>query len=83
MQYSAELLPTVLRGRGLAFLRFMGTLGLYLSPSIVYLVSMNTVNTVISIKVSEAYFYPFNAILAFFENIIYASFSFSFLWLNL
>lgn len=37
MQYSAELLPTVLRGRGLAFLRFMGTLGLYLSPSIVYL----------------------------------------------
>lgn len=37
MQYSAELLPTVLRGRGLAFLRLMGTLGLYLSPSIVYL----------------------------------------------
>ncbi|XP_071035046.1 carcinine transporter [Parasteatoda tepidariorum] len=37
MQYSAELLPTVLRGRGLAFLRVMGTLGLYLSPSIVYL----------------------------------------------
>lgn len=37
MQYSAELLPTVVRGRGLAFLRFMGTLGLYLSPSIVYL----------------------------------------------
>lgn len=44
MQYSAELLPTVLRGRGLAFLRFMGTLGLYLSPSIVYLVSINIVN---------------------------------------
>ncbi|GIX68620.1 carcinine transporter, partial [Caerostris extrusa] len=37
MQYSAELLPTVLRGRGLAFLRLMGTLGLYISPSIVYL----------------------------------------------
>lgn len=37
IQYSAELYPTVLRGRGLAFLRLMGTLGLFLSPSIVYL----------------------------------------------
>lgn len=37
IQYSAELFPTVLRGRGLAFLRFVGTLGLYLSPSIVYM----------------------------------------------
>ncbi|XP_023214063.1 carcinine transporter-like [Centruroides sculpturatus] len=37
IQYSAELCPTVLRGRGLAFLRLMGTLGLFLSPSVVYL----------------------------------------------
>lgn len=37
MQYSAEVYPTVLRGRGLAFLRFAGTLSLYVSPSIVYL----------------------------------------------
>jgi MFS family permease len=41
IQYSTEVFPTVLRGRSLAFLRFMGTLGLYLSPSIVYLVSSN------------------------------------------
>jgi hypothetical protein len=41
VQYSTEVFPTVLRGRSLAFLRFMGTLGLYLSPSIVYLVSSN------------------------------------------
>ncbi|XP_067143130.1 beta-alanine transporter-like isoform X2 [Centruroides vittatus] len=34
---AAELCPTVLRGRGLAFLRLMGTLGLFLSPSVVYL----------------------------------------------
>ncbi|KAH9369955.1 hypothetical protein HPB48_001832 [Haemaphysalis longicornis] len=39
MQYSAEVYPTVLRGRGLAFLRFAGTLSLYVSPSIVYLAS--------------------------------------------
>lgn len=37
MQYSAEVYPTVLRGRGLALLRFAGTLSLYVSPSIVYL----------------------------------------------
>lgn len=37
IQYAAEIYPTVLRGRGLAFLRAMGTFGLYLSPTIVYL----------------------------------------------
>ncbi|KAH8009242.1 hypothetical protein HPB51_013896 [Rhipicephalus microplus] len=37
MQYSAEVYPTVLRGRGLALLRFAGTLSLYVSPPIVYL----------------------------------------------
>ncbi|CAN8021025.1 unnamed protein product [Ixodes persulcatus] len=41
MQYSAEVYPTVLRGRGLAFLRFAGTLSLYVSPSIVYLSRVN------------------------------------------
>lgn len=41
MQYSAEVYPTVLRGRGLAFLRFAGTLSLYVSPSIVYLSRMD------------------------------------------
>lgn len=39
MQYSTEVFPTVLRGRALALLRVVGTLGLYVSPSIVYLVS--------------------------------------------
>ncbi|UYV66229.1 hypothetical protein LAZ67_4000912 [Cordylochernes scorpioides] len=42
MQYSAEVFPTVMRGRAVGFLRFMGTLGLYLSPSIVYLSLQNT-----------------------------------------
>ncbi|KAH7944724.1 hypothetical protein HPB51_028561 [Rhipicephalus microplus] len=37
MQYSAEVYPTVLKGRGLALLRFAGTLSLYVSPPIVYL----------------------------------------------
>ncbi|XP_013787158.1 carcinine transporter-like [Limulus polyphemus] len=41
MQYSAEIYPTSLRGRGLAVLRVMGTLGLYLSPTIVYLALHN------------------------------------------
>ena len=35
VQYSTEVYPTVLRGHALAFLRFIGTLGLYISPSIV------------------------------------------------
>lgn len=39
MQYSAEIYPTILRGRGVAFLRLMGTFGLFLSPSLVYLVN--------------------------------------------
>ena len=39
MQYSTEVFPTVLRGRALALLRVVGTFGLYVSPSIVYLVN--------------------------------------------
>lgn len=37
MQYSAEVFPTGLRGRAIAFLRTCGTFGLLLSPSVAYL----------------------------------------------
>lgn len=36
IQYSAEVYPTVLRGRAIAFLRLMGTFGLYFSPAIAF-----------------------------------------------
>ena len=53
IQYSTEVYPTVLRGRSLAFLRFMGTLGLYLSPSIVYLVSHLTIKLIVKYLMIE------------------------------
>lgn len=37
IQYSAEVYPTGLRGRAIAFLRTCGTIGLLLSPSVAYL----------------------------------------------
>ncbi|XP_064455442.1 carcinine transporter-like [Ornithodoros turicata] len=43
LQYSAEVFPTVLRGRCLALLRVGGTMSLFISPYIVYLSQTNPV----------------------------------------
>lgn len=47
LQYGAEVYPTILRGRGLAVLRFAGTLSLYISPTLVYTAQVNMVYPII------------------------------------
>ncbi|XP_018495395.1 solute carrier family 22 member 2 [Galendromus occidentalis] len=47
LQYGAEVYPTILRGRGLAVLRFAGTLSLYISPTLVYTAQYNPVYPII------------------------------------
>ncbi|KAI1297909.1 Organic cation transporter 1 [Halotydeus destructor] len=37
IQYSAEVYPTILRGRAISFFRLMGTFGLFATPTITYL----------------------------------------------
>ncbi|XP_060808818.1 carcinine transporter [Amyelois transitella] len=43
MQYAAELLPTVVRAQGLAFIHIMGYVATILVPYIVYLATINTI----------------------------------------
>lgn len=42
LQYAAELLPTVVRGQGVALVHIMGYVASILAPFIVYLVSFNS-----------------------------------------
>ena len=42
LQYASELIPTVLRGRGVALCEVAGGVAIILSPGIVYLVSINS-----------------------------------------
>ena len=38
LQYASELMPTIMRGTGVAICEIMGGIGLFVSPQIVYLV---------------------------------------------
>jgi hypothetical protein len=39
LQYSSEIFPTVIRGQGIALCEIVGGVAIFLSPSVVYLVS--------------------------------------------
>lgn len=44
LQYAAELLPTVVRAQGVAFIHIMGYVASILAPFVVYLVSIQTLD---------------------------------------
>jgi len=42
LQYGSEIFPTVIRGQGVALCEIVGGIAIFLSPTVVYLVSLNS-----------------------------------------
>ena len=50
LQYASELIPTVVRGRGVAMCEVVGGVGILISPAIVYMVNNYKQVFIISIR---------------------------------
>ena len=68
LQYASEIFPTSIRGSGLSLCEIIGGIGLFMSPWIVYLVSMNNLTKIVLVflyKIIILYILYFQSLIIF------------------